>query len=341
MYLHHVAATRICKVQWQGPYRERRQYAVTYLLLLKKRLFVFKNLMMYRLASAWPASAEQVEVALEEARFVECGASQEKSVGWLEPRGHANGPLVEVIGGQWLLKLMMEVKVVPGSVVKRKVQEQLDHIEATTGRKPGKKEKRDLTEDARLTLLPMAFSKQSSVKVWIDPKAGLLLTDAGSSAKADEVMTWLIKAVDGLAVTLVNTQTSPAAAMSLWLSTKEAPPGFSVDRECELKAADESKAVVRYTRHALDTDEVTQHIAMGKVPTRLAMTWDDRVSFVLTEGLQLKKLTFLETVFEDAAGSPADVKDDNFDADVAIATGELSKLIPDLLEALGGEAVLA
>ena len=341
MYLHHEAATRICKVQWQGPYRERRQYAVTYLLLLKKRLFVFKNLMMYRLASAWPASAEQVEAALEEARFVECGASQEKSVGWLEPRGHANGPLVEVIGGQWLLKLMMEVKVVPGSVVKRKVQEQLDHIEATTGRKPGKKEKRDLTEDARLTLLPMAFSKQSSVKVWIDPKAGLLLTDAGSSAKADEVMTWLIKAVDGLAVTLVNTQTSPAAAMSLWLSTKEAPPGFSVDRECELKAADESKAVVRYTRHALDTDEVTQHIAMGKVPTRLAMTWDDRVSFVLTEGLQLKKLTFLETVFEDAAGSPADVKDDNFDADVAIATGELSKLIPDLLEALGGEAVLA
>jgi recombination associated protein RdgC len=302
---------------------------------------VFKNLMMYRLASPWPGSAEQVEAALEDARFVECGASQEKSVGWVEPRGHANGPLVEVVGGQWLLKLMLEVKVVPGSVVKRKVQDQLDHIEATTGRKPGKKEKREISEDARLALLPMAFTKQSSVKVWVDPKAGLLLTDAGSSAKADEVMTWLIKAIDGLAVTLVNTQTSPAAAMSLWLSTKEAPPGFSVDRECELKAADESKAVVRYTRHALDTDEVSQHIAMGKVPTRLAMTWDDRVSFVLTEGLQLKKLAFLETVFEDAVASPGDVKDDNFDADVAIATGELSKLIPELLEALGGEAALA
>ena len=311
------------------------------MLPLQKRLFVFKNLMMYRLASPWPSSVEQVEAALEDARFVECGASQEKSVGWIEPRGHANGALVEVVGGQWLLKLMLEVKVVPGSVVKRKVQDQLDQIEATTGRKPGKKEKRELSEDARLALLPMAFSKQSSVKVWVDPKAGLLLTDAGSSAKADEVMTWLIKAVEGLAVTLVNTQTSPAAAMSLWLSTKEAPPGFSVDRECELKAADESKAVVRYTRHALDTDEVSQHIAMGKVPTRLAMTWDDRVSFVLTEGLQLKKLAFLETVFEDAASSPGDVKDDNFDADVVIATGELSKLIPELLEALGGEAALA
>lgn len=297
--------------------------------------------MMYRLASPWPGSVEQVEAALEDARFVECGASQEKSVGWIEPRGHANGALLEVVNGQWLLKLMLEVKVVPGSVVKRKVQDQLDHIVATTGRKPGKKEKREISEDARLALLPMAFTKQSSVKVWVDPKAGMLLTDAGSQSKADEVLTWLIKAVEGLAVTLVNTQTSPAAAMSLWLSTKEAPPGFSVDRECELKAADESKAVVRYTRHALDTDEVSQHIAMGKVPTRLAMTWDDRVSFVLTEGLQLKKLGFLETVFEDAAASPGDVKEDNFDADVTIATGELSKLIPELLQALGGEVALA
>ena len=302
---------------------------------------MFKKLMIYRLVAGWPTDLSALDDVLGKAQFVECGVSQEKSVGWVEPRGHAHGPMVEVIGGQWLLKLTMEVKVVPGSVVKRKVQEQLDHIESTTGRKPGKKEKREISEDARLSLLPMAFSKQSSVQVWVDPAAGLLLTDAGSQAKADEVMTWLIKAVDGLVVQLVNTQTSPASAMSGWLSTKEPPQSFSVDRECELKAADESRAVVRYTRHALDTDEVSQHIAMGKVPTRLAMTWSDRVSFVLTEALQLKKIAFLESAFEGAASSPADGKDDNYDADVAIATGELRKLIPDLLEALGGEMVAA
>jgi recombination associated protein RdgC len=128
---------------------------------------------------------------------------------------------------------------------------------------------------------------------------------------------------------------SPQAAMSSWLLEQEPPACLTVDRECELKAADESKAVVRYVRHALDTEEVKQHIAAGKLPTRLALTWDSRVSFVLTEALQLKKLTFLDSVFEGTSSE----KDEGFDADVAIATGELRKLLPDLLEALGGEVI--
>ena len=120
--------------------------------------------------------------------------------------------------------------------------------------------------------------------------------------------------------------------MAHWLKEQEPPVGFSIDRECELKSADEAKAVVRYARHPLDIDEVREHIEQGKMPTKLAMSWDDRVSFVLTESLQIKKVTFLDTVFE---GQKQD--DGGFDTDVAIATGELSKLIPDLVEALGGE----
>ena len=290
--------------------------------------------MVYRLGPAWSLSLEQLEAALQLTQFVECSLSQEKSVGWVPPRGQVNGALVESIGGQWLLKLMLESKVVPSSVINRKTKERAAEIEATTGRKPGKKETKEIKEDARLALLPMAFSKQGSVLVWIDAEARLLMIDAGSQGKADEVMTCLAKSVDGLGAVLVQTTTSPVAAMSDWLLSQEPPAGFSIDRECELKAGDDSKAVVRYSRHALDIEEVQQHITNGKLPTRLALTWEGRVSFVLTEGLQIKKLAFVEGVFQDDASSS---KDDRFDADAAIATGEISKLIPDLLEALGGE----
>lgn len=292
--------------------------------------------MVYRIGAAWAPSVAQVEDGLAQARFVECGATQEKSVGWIAPRGEAHGALVEAVGGHWILKLMIESKAVPAGVVKRKVQERLAQIEATEGRKPGKKETREIKEDAKLVLLPMAFSKQASVTVWIAPAAQLLVIDAASQAKADEVVTCLVKSLDGMAVTPLQTTSSAAAAMSQWLTSQEPPAGFSVDRECELKASDESKAAVKYSKHPLDIDEVRQHIAAGKLPTKLAMTWDDRVSFLLTESMQLKKLAFLDVVFEGAAAQ----EDDGFDADAAIATGEMSRLIPELMEALGGEVVL-
>jgi recombination associated protein RdgC len=131
----------------------------------------------------------------------------------------------------------------------------------------------------------------------------------------------------------VNTHVSPATAMAEWLSSKEAPAGFAIDRECELKQPDSEKSTVRYARHTLDIDEVGEHISQGKLPTQLALTWAGRVSFVLSDSLALKKIKLLDVVLEGAAQGA----DNGFDADVALTTGELSQLIPDLMDALGGE----
>jgi len=293
---------------------------------------MFKNLIVYRIAPEWQVDLAQLEEALAKVPFVECGATQEKSMGWVPPRGEAHGALAEGVGGQWIARIMVEAKQIPASALARKVKEKAARIEQETGRKPGKKEMRDLTAETKLDLLPMAFTKQVTTWVWIDPQAKLLALDASAQGRADEITSLLVELLPGLSLSLLDTQTSPQAAMAWWLQEQEPPEGFSIDRECELRAADESKAVVRYGRHPLDIDEVRSHIQGGKLPTKLAMSWDDRVSFVLTDGLQIKKLAFLETVFEGKAQDEG-----GFDADVAIATGEISKLIPDLIEALGGE----
>ena len=294
---------------------------------------MFKNLIVYRIGSLWEGDFAPIEQALAKTPFMECGATQEKSIGWAPPRGEAHGALVESIGGQWIARLMTETKTIPASVLARKVKEKADRIEQETGRKPGKKESRELKDEAKLDLLPMAFTKQASIWVWIDPTNRLLALDTGSQGRADEVVTLLVEALPGLSVSLLDTQTSPQAAMAHWLATQEPPAGFSIDRECELKSASEEKAVVKYGRHPLDIAEVQQHITQGKLPTRLAMTWDDRVSFMLTEGMQIKKLEFLDTVFDGKAD------DGGFDTDVAIATGELCRLLPALYAALGDEVV--
>lgn len=292
---------------------------------------MFKNMVMYRIAAQWQGDLVAVEQALQQALFSPCSATQEASDGWVPPRGEAHGALVESIGGQWLLRFHSESKILPASVVQQRVQDKCSAIERESGRKPGKKEQRDLKEEARLDLLPQAFTKQSSVWVWIDPQAHLLVVDASAQTKADAVVSSLVEHVPGLALALIDTRTSPQAAMAQWLLTHEAPAEFSIDQSCELKASDDSKAVVRYTRHPLDIDEVRTHIAHGKLPTQLAMTWQGRVSFVLTEALQLKKIIFQEPVQSEGQD------EGGLDADMAIATGELRLLVPDLLAALDGE----
>jgi recombination associated protein RdgC len=151
---------------------------------------VFKNVLIYRIAPTWIADLERIESGLEAARYIECGASQEKAVGWTEPRGEENGLLAESVAGQIVLKLMVEVKAVPSSVVNRKAKEELLKIEASTGRKPGKRETKEIKEDIKLSLMPLAFTKLSSVLVWIDAKAQLLTVGASSTAKAEEVFGW-------------------------------------------------------------------------------------------------------------------------------------------------------
>lgn len=292
--------------------------------------------MVYRIAPGWAMEVEAMEAALAKMPFQPCGATQPESYGWAPPRGQAHGALVELVAGQRILRFMHESKAVPGSVVKRRLEERCAQIEENEGRKPGRKESRELRDEIVQELLPMAFARTASILVWLDLEQGRLVLDCASTGKADTLVSALVECLAGLQVSLLNTQVSPQAAMTQWLTgnADEWPAHFAPGREVELKSGDEMNSVVKFTRHPLDDEEMKRHIAQGKLPTQLALDWEGRVSFVLTEGTQLKKVAFLDGVFEEQAGA-----EDNggFDSDVAIATGELAALITDLTTALGGE----
>lgn len=292
---------------------------------------MFKNLMMCRIDPTWAVSLDRVEADAAKATFAACGPTQPKSMGFSPARGLPHGRLVESIGGQWIMKVTIEQRVLPASVVKRRLEDRVAEIKEKTGRVPSKKEKSLLKDEITRELLPKAFCKQQELSVWIDPHKRVLGVDTGSKSKFDDVTTLLATALESFKVTRYQTAIAPATGMAEWLRESEAPAPFTLDQDCELKAVDEAKSAVKYSRHNLDLEEIKQHLQAGKMPTKVAMTWSSRVSFMLSDDMQLKKLQFLDVVF---AGQEADV--DSFDASVAIVTGELSKLLDDLLDGLGG-----
>jgi recombination associated protein RdgC len=125
--------------------------------------------------------------------------------------------------------------------------------------------------------------------------------------------------------------------MASWLRAGDVPYRFSIDQDLELQAADRSKATIRYVRHPLDGRQVQAHLQAGMTVMKLGLTWNDRVSFVLTEKLHVKRVQFLEVEREAADGGETDAAQ-RFDADFAVMAGELAALLAELTQALGGEA---
>lgn len=296
----------------------------------------FRNLQIFRLTPGWEFSSEQLGLALQKGIFNGCGATDRVARGWVPPRGN-EGELVFSVGNQQLIALGVEQKLLPASVVRQYADAKLQQIEAAQGYKPGRKQAREVRDQVELELLPRAFVKRGLTYVWIDPVNRWLLVDASSSARADEVIEQLKQSLGELPLTLLKTLLAPGTAMTQWLAAGELMGSFSIDRDCELQSSADERAAVRYVRHNLDSDEVRSHIAHGKTATRLALTWNDRISLVLTEQLQVKRLAFLDMLKEDAERQSENA-DDLFAANFSLMSGELAQLLAHLVEVLGGEA---
>lgn len=298
----------------------------------------FKNLQTYRLAGEWTLAPGAFEERLAKHTLQPCIGLNPQSRGWVAP---ASAPqLVYAQGRQMLVALGVEQKLLPSSVVKQTVDERAVELEQRQGFKPGRKQLRDLKDQVTAELLPRAFAKRRSTRAWIDPVSGWIVIDAASPSRAEELLEVLRDAVDGLSLELPELAQSPGAAMTAWLAGGDAPGTFELDQECELRGNDQSKPTVRYLRHSLETDEVRKHIAEGKLATRLGLRWNNRVSFVLTDKFEVKKLRFedIEKAREDVATQSPE---EQFDAEFALMSGEFVALLGDLEKALGGSSVKA
>jgi recombination associated protein RdgC len=294
----------------------------------------FRNLRLYRFPTTHKLELAEFEAMLAKRPLARCGSFEMVSRGWVFP--HQDGAFVHAVNRQWLIALGVEQKLLPASVIRQTAQERAAEIESTQGRKVGRKEMRDLVDRVAEELMPKAFSQRRTAWAWIDPNAGWLVLDAGSDARADEFMETLMDTVTGLAPRPLQTQVSAMSAMTNWLAANDAPAGFTLDSDLELRSASESQSAIRYVRHDIGGPEIAAHITAGKLVTKLGMTWNDRISFVLTDKLHLKRLAFLDILREQSA-QEIESGTEQLDADFTLMAGELSALFNDLLIALGGE----
>jgi recombination associated protein RdgC len=295
---------------------------------------LLKNLVVFRLPVATDIDGDAAEQALARQPLLPCAGLQMESRGWVCP--HEDGIFLYAQNRQWLMSLGVEQKLLPASIIRQVAAERAEELARKQGHPVGRKQMREVKDQVTDELLPRALSKRRTTAAWIDTVNGWLVVNAPGDARSDEFLESFRRAELGLSPRTLETQRSPASAMADWLARGEAPRGFTIDRDLELRASDASKATVRYSNHPLDGKEIRDHLSSGKTVVKLGLTWNSRVSFLLTDQLQVKRVTFLDLLEAEGGGEGHD-EDERFEIDFALMTGELALLLADLVQVLGGE----
>jgi recombination associated protein RdgC len=298
----------------------------------------FRNARVFRFTKPFDISAEALEEKLQADAFKPCGPQETTRQGWVPPLGKHGEQMVHSANGYHLVALRREDKILPGSVVKEAVEEKAEVIEIEQSRKVRRKEKDEIKEQVILEMLPHAFSKNRRGYAYLAPADGVLVVDAGSAKQAEELASALRKSLGSLPVRPPVVEQAPAFTFTGWLNESiDIPSRITLGNECELKDPSEDGGVIRCKGLDLQAEEILNHLNAGMQATKLALTWDDNVSFVLDEELGIRRLKFGDTLQEQLDDVDVDDAAAKFDAAFTLMTLELSRLIPGLLEALGGE----
>lgn len=298
----------------------------------------FKNLLIYRLNRDITLSADEMEKQLAGLSFSPCGSQDMSKTGWVAPlESQGGGTLTHSAGGQILLCARKEDKILPAPVLKQALQAKINKLEHEQHRQLKKTEKDALKDEVLHTLLPRAFSRFSQTWLWIDTANNLIIIDAASAKRAEDTLALLRKSLGSLPVVPLTMANPIELTLTEWVRGKEIPCGFSLQDEAELKAILEDGGVIRCKNQDLLSDEIAHHIESGKLVTKLAVEWQERIQLVLSDDGALKRLKFASELKDKHQDIDREDVAQRFDADFVLMTSELTALIKNLTDALGGE----
>ncbi|MEZ5478739.1 MAG: recombination-associated protein RdgC [Thiolinea sp.] len=290
----------------------------------------FKNLYLYKLQDAFPFSAEELDELLARRPFVPCNSEQRESLGWVAPLGRDAEAMVHAANGYLLLSMAHQERMLPSSVIKEELDERVADLQEREGRKVGGREKKDLRDQIEFELLPRAFTRTRRLDAWIDPQALWLVINTGSATQAERLTTHLRKAVDSLPVKTPESEQPVGQLLTHWLTEGVLPAPFEFGEECELRSQGDDQSVAVFKKHELTADEVRSNLESGKRVSKLMLVWADKISFVLTEDLQIKRLKFLDVFAERLDEQDPQSHAERVDIEFSLMTGEVAQLLIDL-----------
>ncbi len=298
---------------------------------------IFKNAHIYRLTKPLIWNEADVLAELERCAFKPCSGIRPSSFGWVSPTSDPEGPLTHEVSGCILLCGKREDKVVPTSALGDVLAEKIVRLESLEGRPIRAKEKQRLKEDALAELLPRALPKSKQIFGYLSPSENLLIIDTASSPEAEMFINCLRDTLGTLSVVPPQVKSKPTELYTHWLASRKLPDDFSFGDQCDLIDIEEGSTIT-CRKQDLNSREVTVHLDAGKICTRLSLVWHGDFRVTIDKDLILRQIKILSS--DDSAEDDGDPTA-QLDAAFVNMTLEMSRFLPALFTALGGESLPA
>ena len=293
---------------------------------------IFKNANVFRLTESFLADVETLEAAFQSNAFIPCSGIRPTSFGWVQPL--PDRPLVHEVAGCLLFCARREDKVVPSTALADTLAEKVARLESVEDRPIRAKEKQRLREDALAELLPRALPKSKQIFGYLSRSEDLLVIDSASTVEAEMFLSCLRETLGSLKVVPPQVKSKPIETFSHWLRTRHLPDDFSFGDQCDLFDPEDGSAVT-LRKQNLTTSEVRIHLDAGKQCTRLSLVWHGDLKVIVDKDLILRQI---KTLSSDDSTENEDDPAARLDAAFVNMTMELSRFLPALYSALGGES---
>jgi recombination associated protein RdgC len=295
---------------------------------------MFRNLRLYRVHSDWPTSELLLSDRLEVFGFKPCGSLSERSSGFDHP-APGYPMLARTVGGADLMQVREQTRVLPPAAVNEALEERIDEFKARMDRDPGRAEKRELKEEIVATLLPKALLKSDRIKLFYIHDEALLGVGVASEPAAERVLDTLRAALGSLNVTPLAFEEPLSGLLSAAYMGK-GPTEFHVGRECRMVEPGGRGATVSWLDIEITDPSIRRHVKDGLKVDRLALQFNEVLSFVLDDQAVLRKMKLAG----DEMNDELDVEEPlaRLDAQFVVVAGTLVRMIRSLKKSLGGYA---
>jgi recombination associated protein RdgC len=295
----------------------------------------FKNIRAYQLrADCSKLDIEALDEALNEKAFEPCHKTQPLSYGWIPP--------LPLDPDDWMVYdrencavmcLKIENKVLPPKAINEAVAKKVAELEEKQHRKLTRKERQGVKEEIIIDQLPVALTTSKKIYCYLDRKAGMFYVDCTSEKDASTVIGQLRKTIGSFPCVPLNAREVFKTITGTWIENeKPTNQKMSFTGDFEFQSLTEKGSKVKFIQHD-DFEEAKMLLASGFGAAKVALSYNDQVTFTIDELLCIKKVKYHDLAEVELAGED-EIEDAaaKFQADFLIQKHFFDALFADIIE---------